>query len=70
MIDSDGEATVIDDNVTQYIRVDESTVLYISDGDLYSYNGTESKKLKSDVEKIWSKNSAEIDMTLDYWRMG
>ena len=70
MIDSDGEATIIGDNVTQYIRIDESTVLYISDGDLYVYNGTESKKLKSDVDKIWSKNSAEIDMTLDYWRMG
>ena len=44
MIDADGKATVISDDVSKYIRVDNSTLLYISDGDLYSYDGKEKNK--------------------------
>lgn len=64
MIDSKGETTLIDDNITQYIRVDKSTLLYISDGDLYSYNGKEKKMVRSEVDWLWSQNSMEIDNTL------
>lgn len=46
MINAKGESTLIGDNVTQYIRVDKSTLLYISDGDLYSYNGKKKKNGK------------------------
>ena len=63
MIDSKGETTLIGDNVTQYIRVDKSTLLYISDGDLYSYNGKEKKMVRSEVDWLWSQNSMEIDNT-------
>lgn len=60
MIDSKGEATFIADNVTQYIRVDNSTLLYISDGDLYSYNGKERTMVQSDVDWFWSRSSMDI----------
>lgn len=60
MINSKGETTFIGDNVTQYIRVDKSTLLYISDGDLYFYNGREKKMVRSEVDWFWSRNSMEI----------
>lgn len=60
MINAKGETTLIGDNVTQYIRADKSTLLYISDGDLYSYNGKEKKMVRSNVDWLWSKNSMEI----------
>lgn len=62
MIDAEGKSTFISDNVTQYIRVDESTILFISDGDLYFYDGKgkEKKKIRNEVDWIWSQNSMEI----------
>ncbi|GAA6396762.1 zinc ribbon domain-containing protein [Solibaculum mannosilyticum] len=60
MIDSKGESTIIADNVTEYIRVDESTLLYISDGDLYCYDGKEKNYVKSDVDQVWSLNSMDV----------
>lgn len=59
MINAKGESTLIGDNVTQYIRVDKSTLLYISDGDLYSYNGKKKKMVRSDVDMFWCQNSIE-----------
>lgn len=65
MIDAKGETTVIGDDVTQYIRINESMLLYISGGDLYSYDGKEKKLVRSGVERIWSKNSMEDDKIID-----
>ncbi len=59
MIDSKGETTLIADDVTQYIRVDKSTLLYISDGDLYLYNGKEKNMVQSDVDWLWSQSSMD-----------
>jgi len=67
MIDSKGKTTLIGDNVTQYIRVDKSTLLYISDGDLYSYNGKEKSMVRSEVDWFWSQNSMEIDNTFGWY---
>ncbi len=67
VIDPKGEATVIDDKVEKYIRTGESEVLYISDGNLYFYNGNESKFLDRNVEWIWSKDAMEIAYTLDHY---
>ena len=66
MINAKGETTLICDNITQYERIDKSTLLYISDGDLYSYNGKEKKMVRSNVNYLWSKNSMEIDHTLNW----
>ena len=66
MIDSKGEDMRIADNVTQYIRVDKSTILYISDGDLYYYNGKEKNKIGRDVDWLWSLKEMEIIHTLGW----
>ena len=59
MFNAKGESTLIADDVTQYIRVDESTLLYISDDDLYVFNGKEKTRIRTDVDMIWSKNAME-----------
>ena len=67
MINKKGESTLIADGVRAYVRVDKSNLLYISDGDLYSYNGKEKKKVRSNVSWIWSRKSMEIDNTFDIY---
>ncbi len=67
LINSKGETTLIGDNVTQYIRVDKSTLLYISDGDLYVYNGKEKKLVRSEVDWLWSQNAMEVLHTFGWY---
>lgn len=67
MFDSKGKANFIGEDVTQFIRVDPSTVLYISDDDLYCYNGKENVKIKRDVEWVWSNNFMEVSNYLSYF---
>ena len=59
LIDPEGETTVIEDRITVWLRVDESLLLYISDGDLYSYDGEEKNLIQDDVDCVWSRNSME-----------
>ena len=67
MIDSNGKTTIIGDDIEQYIRVDESTLLYISDGDLYIYDGEDRSIIQNDVEWLWSRNLMEIQQSFgDY----
>ena len=54
-----GEKTKIADEVKRYVRVDKDTIMYISDGDLYSYNGKESVKIEKDVDYFWVKDSMD-----------
>ena len=70
MIDAKGDATLIADNVTQYIRVDKSTLLYISDGDLYYYNGKEKSFVRSGVVWFWCQNAMEIVHTFGWYDYG
>ncbi|HCT90575.1 MAG TPA: hypothetical protein DF613_04205 [Lachnospiraceae bacterium] len=60
MIGTDGSKTIIADDVTQYIRVDQNTLLYISGNDLYLYNGKEKTLVRSNVDWLWSLNRMEI----------
>ena len=59
MIDAKGNSTIIADNVTQYIRVDKSNLLFISDGDLYQYDGKERSMVQMGVQYIWCMNEME-----------
>lgn len=59
LFDSKGNSDLIGEEVSQLIRLNESTILYISDNDLYSYDGKDHKKVKNDVDWIWSKDSME-----------
>ncbi len=56
MIDSQGEKTRIADHVTRYIRIAKSGLLYISEGDLYFYDGKDTQMVKPDVRQVWSRN--------------
>lgn len=60
MFSKKGDKTLIADDVTSYIRVDKNNMLYISDGDLYWYNGKEKKLLKSGVSYVWSVKQYEV----------
>ena len=55
MIDKSGNKTVIADDVTRFVRVDSSTLLYISDGDLYRYNGKDKTRVATDVDFFWCR---------------
>ena len=59
MFSADGTENIIGDRVTQYVRVDKSNLLYISDNDLYLYNGKEKTKVRYDVDCLWSLNKME-----------
>ncbi|MCD8150917.1 MAG: zinc ribbon domain-containing protein [Clostridiales bacterium] len=55
-----------DDKITQFIRLDKSTLLYISDGDLYVYNGKESTRIDRDVDYVWSRNYVNVTASTTY----
>lgn len=65
MFNKKGEAEVVAEDVTSYVRIDASTLLLISDGDLYCYNGKEKTKLASDVDYLWCTDS--MNATVLYW---
>ena len=67
MISEDGKQVIIADDVSQYIRADEKNILYISDGDLYVYDGKERKMLGLDVDYFWTKNEMETQLKTDEW---
>lgn len=58
MFDKNGENTVIADDVTQFCRTDKN-VVYISDGDLYRYDGKRKTRIKSDVSVFFCKEAEE-----------
>lgn len=60
----DGKSTKIADDVEIYNMaiLDASQILYIGDGDLYLWNGSESTKLASDVTAFWhNRETAAYD---------
>lgn len=55
MLDSDGKAVRISDEVRigRIWFLDEQKVMYISDSDLYYWDGRENRRVASDVEYLW-----------------
>ena len=64
LLQKDGTKNLIADDVTEYLRVDEDNLLYLSDGDLYCYDGKEKKRVATDVDYFWAKSSAELDRSI------
>ena len=62
-----GEVTLIADNVSHYIRCDKSTLLYISDGDLYCYNGKERTLVQTGAEYFWSQDVMGARYLINYY---
>ena len=54
-----GEGETIADDVTKYLRADDKLILYISDEDLYSYDGNRKVKIKTDVSDFFCKSSLD-----------
>ena len=67
MFASDGTSTIVADDVTEYIRVDDKTLLYIADGDLYVYDEKERTRVEMDVDYVWSKE--QMPEKVSYYRM-
>lgn len=65
--DEKGKTTIVSDGVTQYIRISDKVLLYISDGDLYYYDGKNSNLISKDVERVWSKASMKVKNTFNYY---
>lgn len=59
-VNGKGESTLLGEDITSVVRVDNDRWLYISDEDLYLYDGKEKSKIESEVEAIWSRNKLEI----------
>jgi hypothetical protein len=52
-----GVATAVAEGVTSYLRTDSNTILYLSDGDLYVYDGKNTTQLDTWVDQIWSSTA-------------
>lgn len=57
LLDAKGEQTVLADEVGSFVRPDASELLYISDDDLYLYDGKEKSRVATDVERIWCRET-------------
>lgn len=62
-----GKEVIIADDVSKYVKVDDKNILYISDGDLYVYNGEERKLLCIDVDYFWTKDEVKTNFKNDEW---
>lgn len=60
----EGSGILIADRVTDYVRLNKSTLLYVSDGDLYSWNGKEQTLIRSNVQGISSLKQMEADWSI------
>ncbi len=60
MYTSDGEKERIANDVTQYMRIDSSNILYISHNDLYLYNGNKNEMLHPDVDMFWCAQEMKV----------
>lgn len=59
MFYTNGDKIKIADDVNWYIRVDKKNILYISDGDLYRYDGKEKTRIATDVDYVWCSKYME-----------
>lgn len=60
---ADGKTTVIAENVSYYLRRTDESILYISDGTLYLYDGKTQTRLAGDVARLYC-GSAEYGQTI------
>lgn len=59
MLDAAEGETVIAEDVTEWMRLDEKTVMYCSGGSLYRFEKGESELLAGDVNGLWCRQSLE-----------
>ncbi len=59
VIDPKGNKTILADEISQYVAVDKDKAYYISDGDLYIWNGKEKTRIRTDVTQFWTAESVK-----------
>ena len=73
---ADGKRTRIADSVGKLVRIDKNSILYLSEGDLYYYDGKKSTMVQYDVNNFWclveeetiNKYSTGLDDYNAVWR--
>lgn len=60
MINPKGESKLLSENVSDYVRVDKNTLLILSGGDLFCYNGKTKSLAGVDVDQVWTRENMEI----------
>ena len=60
VFDAKGKKTVVGNNITEYWRADKNTVLFLSGGDLYSFDGKENKRIMNSVRWVWCKENMKF----------
>lgn len=63
---ANGKDSFLADDVSLFRRIDGKHVLYISDGDLYCYDGKDKETIQQDVEYVWTAHGEAVDCYL-YW---
>ena len=66
-ISEDGNEVIIADDVSDFVRADKDNLLYISEGDLYVYDGKERKLLGMDADCFWTKDEVETTLQNGEW---
>jgi len=66
MIDADGNASIVGNDVAQYVRADDSILLYVSGDNLYCRNGNKDEQVGESVIWFWVQNPMEITHMFRY----
>ena len=64
IVNKKGELSLVADDVRSVVRADKNLMLFISDGDLYSYDGKNKKMVCSDVDMFWAKEQMHADASI------
>lgn len=66
LVNDKGESSYLADGVTQVFFFGKDNILYVSDGDLYHYNGKERELLVQGVDYLWSNAETEKQVNTYY----
>ena len=64
MTDEDGKQSKIGDEISSYIRCNDSSILYLADSDLWVYMNGKNIKIASNIDLIWGLKSMKIEKIL------
>ncbi len=64
LTDEDGKQSKIGDEISSYIRCNDSSILYLADSDLWVYMNGKNIKIASNIDLIWGLKSMKIEKIL------
>lgn len=60
MTDKDGKTRIVSDDVNTFARTEDGSVLYLSDGDLFRYDGEDRELIRSGVDRFWVRQQMPV----------